>query len=164
VKIHFFFFGIDDVIPSETEGDFDKIELKNLPESPNRPYTNITLVRNPEGFPATEDINTIRVGSRQEKYFKLEERSNGINKYRLILSDILILSANSSENSSDDASLEVPVYNDIYTQVGDTYELTTEDHTLKDLLLFEADNQDVEFRVKLELKNPFYWEEIRNIE
>lgn len=156
----FFFFGIDDKLPIEQEGDSTKIELKNLPQSPNRPYSTITFVRNPGDFPLFTQVEATRGGSKQETLFRLsEDPESSLTKYRLTLKDTLVLSALSSEER--DPPLQIVEYNDILTQSGSGYSVN-ENHTFKEnKKLFVSANEDVQFRVQINLKNPFYWEEVR---
>ncbi|KKK70794.1 hypothetical protein LCGC14_2920400, partial [marine sediment metagenome] len=84
------------------DGDFDEIELTNLPDTndgDSLPYTSITVKRNLEGttsLPVVEkdEESSIAIGTRNFKnYFKISDSNTSIPKYRFKLDSNFIISS-----------------------------------------------------------------------
>ena len=56
---------------------------------------------------------------------------------------------------------DFPTYNDIYTVVGATYSLTTENHSIFPKNIWLPETQDITINIKAYLVNPLYWREQR---
>ncbi len=58
-------------------------------------------------------------------------------------------------------TVDFPIYDDIYTIVGTTYDLTTEDHGILPKNIWIPETQEVTINIKADLVNPLYWREER---
>lgn len=58
-------------------------------------------------------------------------------------------------------TVNFPVYDDLYTVVGTTYNLTTETHTMFAKQLWTPSTDDTTINIKAYLTNPLYWREQR---
>lgn len=170
------------VLEIEDIQDGDKFEItpNNFPDTDdddNIPYTAITLQRNIAPYTDVpteeklsesashistwgEDVKSITTTDRQFKnYVKISDSNASIPKYRFKLNGSLIITARSTVLSPN--TTDFPVYNDIYTQVGTTYSLTTEDHELLLKEVWIPTTEDVILNIKAYLINPLYWREQR---
>ncbi len=155
-------FGTQEVSPTVEEGIYNKIELANLPEDADRIWTTITLKRNPEPRPEKTQAVSYYASSQRIINFKRFE-----DKYRLYLQGYLVFSAPSTvinpppaEKTSGDHR-QVPEYNDTYSQNATSY-TASESHTLKNRDFWGTAKQDLEYRIKIDIINPFYWKELKN--
>ena len=159
-----YLFGIRDVSPEEEEGVYNKKELINLPEDPYRPWTTITFKRNTE--PRPEKTQAISYYASSQRIINFRTLDAAISKYRLFLQGSLLFSApatlinpSPAEKTSGDHR-QVPEYNDTYSQSGSSYD-DSENHTLKNRDFWGTAKQDLEYRIKIDIINPFYWKELR---
>ncbi len=58
-------------------------------------------------------------------------------------------------------TINFPVYDDIYTVSGSSYNLTTENHSMYAKQIWTPETQDVTYNIKAHLVNPLYWTEQR---
>ncbi len=161
-----------------TDGDFAKIELRNLPntnDGDTLPYTNITLTRNLDGTndpliikKQSEGVFTgilgdtltsiAKTGREFKNYLKTSLSTSNITTYRFKLQGSFLITSPSIVLND---LIEFPVYNDIYTIVGTTYSLTTEDHTILFQNIWIPDRNQIILNIKAYLVNPLYWREER---
>ncbi len=58
-------------------------------------------------------------------------------------------------------TIDFPIYNDIYTVVGTSYGLTTENHSILPKNIWVPNTDEVTINIKAHLINPLYWREER---
>jgi len=154
-----YLFGIRDVSPVITEGVYNKKELINLPKDPYRYWNYILFKRNPGDKPEKVQVPNVISGSKQYVFYKKEK-----NKYRIFLKGKLILSAKADlinpppAQKTNGDHRQVPEYNDTYSQQGDSYAITIEQHTLKNRDFWGSANKDMQYKIKIDIINPLYWE------
>lgn len=155
-------------IKSAQDGDQQIIEIQNLPDtddSDTLPYTSITLQRNLEtatSLPSVQkdEESSIISGEREFKnYVKINESNASVPKFRFKLAGEFIVSSPAIVLDSD--TIDFPIYNDIYTVVGSSYSLTTENHSLLSKEIWFPETQDIILNIKAYLINPLHWREQR---
>ena len=155
-------------VKNEKDGDKYEIILENLPDTDDGdilPYTNITLQRNLESITDLPEVvkdeeSSITTGEKEFKnYVKITASNASVPKYRFNLSGKFIISSPAIVLDSD--TIDFPIYNDIYTVVGTSYSLTTENHSLLSKEIWFPETQDIILNIKAYLINPLHWREQR---
>ena len=153
-----------------SDGDFKEINISNFPNTNvghTLPYTSITLKRNLVEIPDESEKESVQLGFERilvtkrefKNYVKISGSSASVPTFRFQLNgSFIVLSPAIVENPD---TTDFPVYDDIYTVVGTTYSITTEDHTILSLVTYLPETQDITINIKAHLINPLYWREQR---
>lgn len=144
-----FFFGVDE----DGEGE---LELKNLPTNPDQPWNQITFKLNQEPHPEALAATVTQTGSRKQLFFRKNAPST-FNTYKVFLTDTLVLKAPSSLISDTEI---FDVFDDVYNKDSTDY-TRVESHSTKTENIYVSKKHDIEYKIKITVKNPFYWEELR---
>lgn len=137
--------------------------LTNLPEtSSGLPYSEITFKRNPVNKPEAVTSDITLALHKNKVWLKTSKTTDTKDSFNININGTLYVLAKATE----EVFITRQVYNDIYTSDGgspvETYERTTTDHDTKDLPLYIPIDSDIQMRIMLVLKNPLYWNEIKN--
>lgn len=156
------------LIVVRSDGDFKEIGATNFPHTSDGdtlPYNSITLKRNIIDTPDEGEKESISLKFKRavffgrifKNYIKISESNASIPTFRFKLAGgFIILSSSIIPIITD-----FPVYDDIYTVVGNTYIRTIIDHTILSKTTFSPETQDVTITIKAYLVNPLYWREQR---
>jgi len=143
----------------QPDGSFNEIILVNFPTTTlghTLPYTTIKLLRSPDPFP--NEIETREIIASTSKIFKNFLKVDEDKFHLEIGGQFLSLSPSTVD---DPNATQFPVYDDSYTIVGASYDLTDENHSISSKITFIPESQDASVRIKIFLQNPLYWKENR---
>lgn len=176
----FLFYIFPNTLPGPTFGD---PVLGNLPITlgyPDMllPYTNITFKVNPDDYPARlseriiaradgttyvrgETQNIMGDSSYKPMYFRTSASNDVKETYRVrvYFSGQVLAPSNTTIDNRNPR-----FWNDIYTQSGSTYAISTTDHQRKDKFIYQPASTNIWTRVRVMLKNPFYWKETKKFD
>jgi len=152
------------------QGDFKEITVSNFPDTDDGdslPYTSITVKRNlidpPSEIETYFDVNDrlLDVSANREfkNYFRISDTTATIPTHRFTFEGGFVVVAPARVENPD--TTDFPVYNDIYTVVGTTYDGTSIAHSLLEKTTYHPETQDIIVNIKAYLVNPLYWREQR---
>jgi hypothetical protein len=153
-------FSMREVTPLVLEGSSHKVELYNFPVDPWRLWSYILFKRNHSPYPLLTTGSNLQQSERQLSICK-NFKTTDVQKinHKLCVSGTLIFNVPATKNPN----IQVIKYTDTYSQdpnpdPASKYLLTIQNHDLLDLTYFNPDDHDIEYKIRVTLTNPFYFD------